>query len=462
MSAAGRPILTAAAMRAAEQRLFDAGVSVDALMTRAGRAAANIAWDRFGPLTTLVVCGPGNNGGDGYVAAARLRARGVAVRVCASAAPASDAARAARAAWGAAVEPLSGAAPAALFVDALFGTGLSRPLDEMLASPMRALAAAAHARVAVDLPSGVATDDGAVLTALTAAHLTIALGQLKRAHRLMPAMALCGEVVVAEIGVAAASEVREIARPALRGPGFESDKYRRGKVTVVAGAMPGASLLAALAAQRAGAGYVELLGAGGDAPPHALVRRAWDDDALDDPRIGAIVIGPGLGLGDMGWARLQTVLATDRPLVIDADALNLLARHGLDRLRGRAATTVLTPHPGEFARLCPDAGGSALAKARVGARATGAVLLLKGAATVVAHPDGRAAINPPAPAWLASAGTGDVLSGILGTMLAHGLEPFVAAQAAAWLHAEAARRAGPLLIADDLIPALRDAVAGCL
>ncbi len=468
----GRPILTAAETRAAEEAVFARGGSVGALMTRAGRAAADIAWDRFGPLDTLVMCGPGNNGGDGYVIATRLRERGVAVRVCASGDPRGDAAGAARAAWGDAVAPLAAAAPAAMTIDALFGTGLSRGLDDAVAAPARRLADAARARVAVDLPSGLATDDGTVLSAPPAADLTVSLGMLKRAHRLMPAMALCGAVVVADIGLSADAAVREIARPRLVGPGFESDKYRRGKVTVLAGAMPGAALLSALAAQRAGAGYVELLGAEGNAPPHALVRRAWDDAALDDRRIGALVVGPGLGPSDRAWQRLSRALATDHPLVIDADALTLLARHGLGPLRGRRAATVLTPHMGEYARLFPDACGTALDKALAGAAATGAILLLKGAATIVAHPDGRAAIDPPAPAWLASAGTGDVLSGILGTMLAqsgpaqNGLaesgDPFVAAQAAVWLHAEAARAAGPLLIADDLVAALRGVAAACL
>lgn len=455
-------ILTAAETRAAEQALFDRGVAVGELMARAGRAVADAAFARCGPLPALVACGPGNNGGDGYVVAARLRERGVAVRVCATGAPRGEAALAARAAWGGAVEPLAEAAPAPLFVDALFGTGLSRALDPAVAAPLRRLAEAARVRVAVDLPSGVATDDGAVLGDPPAADLTVALGALKRAHRLMPAMALCGEVVVADIGLAADSRVTGIVRPRVPGPGFESDKYRRGKVVVMAGAMPGATLLSALAAQRAGAGYVELLGAAGDAPPHALVRRAWDDAALADPRISAIVVGPGLGQDDEAWRRLRLALATDRPLVIDADALNLLARHGADAVRGRAAPTVLTPHRGEFARLFPDAAGSSLDEARAGAAALDAVLLLKGAATVVAHPDGRAAINPPAPAWLASAGTGDVLSGLLGTLLAQERDPFAAAQAAAWLHADAARRAGPLLIADDLVAHLREAVAACL
>jgi len=458
-----RPILTAAETRAAEEAVFARGVPVFALMTKAGRAAADIAWDRFGPRETLVLCGPGNNGGDGYVIAARLRERGVRVRVAASSDPTTDAARQARQAWGGPVEALSESQPAPLAIDALFGTGLSRPLKAEVAGPAARLLAAATYRLAVDLPSGVTTDDGKVLTELPAAHCTIALGALKRAHRLMPAAERCGAMIVADIGLGdLPCEVIEIGRPAIAAPGFEANKYTRGKVLVVAGAMPGATMLSSLAAQRAGAGYVELLGAGGEGVPHALVRRTWDDGALADKRIGAIVIGPGLGMDDESRRRLDRAIGTDRPVVLDADALTLLAKHGFDRLTDRKAPTVLTPHGGEYARLFPDAEGTALDKAIAGARATGAILLLKGACTVVAHPDGRAAIGAPAPAWLASAGTGDVLAGILGTMLAQMGDSFEAAQAAVWLHTEAARRAGPALIADDLIERLPGAIAACL
>jgi len=456
----GRPILTAAETRAAEAAIFATGVSVFDLMQRAGRAAADIAWDRFGPLDTLVLCGPGNNGGDGYVIAQRLADRGVRVRVAASGEPKTDAAREARTAWSGPVDTLADATPAPLLVDALFGTGLSRPLDAAIADPARRLMMAARHRVAVDLPSGLATDDGAVLTELPVADLTVALGALKRTHRLMPGVARCGAVMVADIGFGdVAGEVTEIGRPSIPGPGFEANKYTRGKVLVVAGAMPGATMLSALSAQRVGAGYVELLGTDGGGAPHSLVRRAWDDGALGDTRIGAIVIGPGLGTDDESYRRLTLALATGTPLVIDADAVSLLARRGPKRIDGPA---VFTPHGGEFVRLFGEIAGSALDQAREGARRSGAVVLLKGACTVVAHPDGRAAIDPPAPAWLASAGTGDVLSGVLGTMLAQLGDPFEAAQAAVWLHAEAARRAGPVLIADDLVTHLGGAVADCL
>lgn len=246
-----------------------------------------------------------------------------------------------------------------------------------------------------------------------------------------------------------------IVSPRLSPPGPDDHKYTRGKVVVIGGAMPGAAMLAALAAQRAGAGYVELLGDYPDASPHALVRRAYDRDALTDPRIGAVVVGPGLGRDDTARARLADAIGCGRALVLDADALTLLD------LTDVPPTAVLTPHRGEFATLFGAVNGDDVSGVRSAAERAGAVVMLKRAESLAAHPDGRVAIAPPASHWLASAGTGDVLAGIVGAMLARGLEPFAAAQAALWLHGDAARRAGPGLIADDLLPALRDAAVAC-
>lgn len=244
-----------------------------------------------------------------------------------------------------------------------------------------------------------------------------------------------------------------IDRPALKAPDADSNKYNRGKVAVVAGAMPGAALLAACAAQRSGAGYVELLGASDAGAPYALVRRPWSAQDLADPRIGAVVVGPGLGHDGLGRERLEAALACDHPLILDADAL----QPGLD-VAGRAA--ILTPHAGEYARLLGDLDLAAAAKQ------IGAVILLKGSRTRIAAPDGRIAIADPASPWLASAGTGDVLAGILATMVAqralHGFDLFTAAQAAVWLHGEAARLAGSALIADDLLDHLPTALKACL
>jgi hydroxyethylthiazole kinase-like uncharacterized protein yjeF len=222
--------------------------------------------------------------------------------------------------------------------------------------------------------------------------------------------------------------------------------------------MPGASLLAALAGQRSGAGYVELLGTEGDAPPHALVRRPWSARAIEDGRIAAIVAGPGLGRNRQARERLEAALSAGKPLLLDADALTLIGKTRHDRLAGH----IVTPHWGEFVRLFGDDGRDRLTQARAAAGKSGAIVLLKGADSIVAHPDGRAAIAPLAPSWLASAGTGDVLAGIIGGLLATGMEPFAAAQAGIWLHSEAARLAGPMLIADDLLSRLPAAMAACL
>ena len=461
---AGRPILTAGETRAAEQALFDGGMSVEALMARAGAAVAALVWRHAGPVDALIVCGPGNNGGDGYVAAAVLRRLGMTVRVAALAEPRTPAARHARDGWGGPVEAFADAAPAFLLVDALFGTGLSRGLDDAVAAKLAALAGAASVTIAVDLPSGVATDDGAVLTeGLPRFGLTLALGALKPAHRLRPAADHAGRVIVGEIGIPAdAARLRELARPKLVPPGAGDHKYSRGMVAVAGGAMPGAALLAATAAQRAGAGYVVLAnGGGGGGGPMALVHRPLDA-VIGDARTGTLVVGPGLGRDAAARETLAAALDCGHPLVIDADALVLLGHPGLKRLAARDGLAILTPHEGEFARLFPHIAGDRLARARAGAARAGAVLLLKGSDSIVAHPDGRAAIAPAASPWLASAGTGDVLAGTIAAMRARGLDPFDAACAGLWLHAEAARIAGPAMIADDLAAALPRALEQCL
>jgi hydroxyethylthiazole kinase-like uncharacterized protein yjeF len=449
-----RPILTAAEMRAAEEDTIAAGTSVEILMERAGEAVAEAAWRYAATPPTLIVCGPGNNGGDGYVAARFLQERGVPVRVAATCEPRTYAARAARAAWTGPVEDFAAARPAPMLIDALFGTGLVRPLDEAMSAKLLDLAAAARLRIAVDLPSGISTDDGALLSPVPDYNLTVALGALKPAHRLQPSASRCGLVAIADIGLGSVdAPTVEIARPSLASPRPDDHKYSRGMVAVVAGPMAGAALLAATAAQRV-AGYVLIAGEmrGG---PAALVRRPAPDAAalanlLDDPRIGAVVIGPGLGRDREARKRLDAALSSGRPLVLDADALVLLGDGGLGRVRRLDQPAILTPHEGEFAKLFGDLPGSKLDRARAAAAKANAIVLLKGADSVVAHPDGRAAIAPPASSWLATAGTGDVLAGLIAALHARGLDPFEAAQAALWLHGEAARLAGPGLIADDL------------
>jgi len=453
------PIVTAAEMRAAEQKAIDGGVSVDTLMERAGAAIAEAVWRIAGASEILVLCGPGNNGGDGYVAARLLKERGAHVRLAASSPAKAEAARRAAALWVGPVETLVTAKKAATLVDALFGTGLTRPLDPETADALMRLCKGAHRRIAVDLPSGVATDDGKMLGAVPRFDLTVTLGALKPSHLLLPAAEHCGQVTVADVGLGdVEAAVHRIVRPRFAAPGFDANKYSRGKLLVLAGEMPGASLLAALAGQRVGAGYVELLGSESDAPPHALVRRGWSTKAIEDERIAAIVAGPGLGRSRQARERLDAVLAAGKPLLLDADALTLIGKARHSRLAGH----IVTPHWGEFVRMFGDSGEDRLTQASAAARKSGAIVLLKGADSIVAHPDGRAGIASLAPSWLASAGTGDVLAGIIGGLLASGLAPFDAAQAGVWLHAQAARLAGPMLIADDLVSRLPTAIAACL
>lgn len=447
-------------MRAAEDAVIVGGTNVDMLMDRAGRGIAKGALRFAGGMPALILCGPGNNGGDGFVAARYLRAMGSTVRVAGLGQPRSSAASAAADAWGGPVEPLDQATPAPLLIDCLFGTGLARPLHVAVSDALLRLAAAARLRIAVDLPSGVATDDGRLLSPVPRFDLTLAPGALKPAHLLQPAAGHCGRVAVIDIGLGStASRLVEVARPVLAPPTAQDHKYSRGMVAVVGGAMAGAALLAASAAQRAGAGYVLLAGGPGGGGPLALVHRPGTD-AIRDERIGALVIGPGLGRDGAARGSLAAALDAGRPLVIDADALVLL-EGAPERLASLPHRPILTPHEGEFAKLFGALPGSKVDRARAAAVRSGAVVVLKGADSVVADPAGRAAIAPPAPAWLASAGTGDVLAGIVGAMRARGLDPFDAACAALWLHAAAARGAGPGLIADDLIGHLPAALGAC-
>ncbi|MEQ1725696.1 MAG: NAD(P)H-hydrate dehydratase [Sphingopyxis sp.] len=446
---AGTPILTAAEMRAAEMATCVDGVTLAELMQRAGAALADLAWRIAAGRPIHILCGPGNNGGDGAVAARMLAKRGGDVRVSALSEPKTELARAARRAWGGPVGGLAeDAMPGAILVDCLFGTGLVRAIAPDVASALARHAAAAHRTLAADLPSGMNSDDGALLGCPYLADVTLAFGALKPAHLLFPAAAQCGEVRLARIGMEATSQVRVAAMPELAKPDHASHKYTRGLVAVVAGAMSGAAELAARAALRSGAGTVHIHG--GRLPasaPFAVVRRPWrDGEALCDPRINAIVIGPGLGQGEAAVVRFAAALASAKPLVIDADALALLPPHPLK------VPTILTPHAGEFARLCNHSGDK-LAATRALAERTQAVVIHKGADTVIAAPDGRVAVHSPGSPWLSCAGTGDVLAGICGAMLARGLDAFDAAQAAILLHSRAAKRAGPGLIADDLVAA---------
>lgn len=449
----GRPILTAKAVRAAEQAAIGAGTKVETLMERAGEALAEAVWQYAGNRPVLVICGPGNNGGDGYVAARHLRKRGVPVRVAAPAEPATDAAQWARKGWGGWVDGWTEAEPSAVLVDCLFGTGLSRPLADEVSARLAHLAAQARITVACDLPSGVETDSGALLSAVPDCDLTVTFGALKPAHRLMPAMQRMGRVVLADIGIAPATRWHEIGPPPLPALPADAHKYSRGLVHALSGKMPGAIALAAKAAARTGAGYVRVSTSRSiDNLPSSVVQT--DTATLEDPRIGAVLVGPGMG--DIPQL-LTLALTAKAPVVIDADAIGEVGEP--DRLKGQDA--VITPHEGEFVRLFGELEGSKAERALAAAKQSGAVVVYKGADTLVAAPDGRLGFAPPAPAWLASAGTGDVLAGMIAALRARGMDGFEAASAAIWLHGRAAEIAGPGMIADDLVEAVPQALAFC-
>ena len=469
-------LLSVAEMYLADAAAAAAGIDTMSLMENAGGAVADAILERWSPRRTVVLCGPGNNGGDGFVAARRLAAAGwpVIVALLGQVESLSGDAAAQAAFWADA----TGAAPVALspdildgaelVVDALFGAGLGRPLDGAALATVAAIGAAPC--VAIDMPSGVHGDSGAVLGGAAPAALSVTFCRRKPGHSLLPGRILCGEVVVADIGIPD-SVVAEIAPqtwengPALWDDSYpwprpEDHKYSRGHALIAGGGeMTGAARLAARAALRVGAGMVTVASPAEAVAIYAaslasLLVRPVSDAAefaalLDDRRKNAVLVGPGGGIHERTRGQVLAALGTGIACVLDADAISVFAESADELFEAIRGPCLLTPHDGEFARLFA-AGGSKLDRARAAARESGAVVLIKGADTVIAAPDGRAAINANAPADLATAGAGDVLAGLAVGLLAQGMPPFAAACAAAWLHGEAAAQFGPGLIADDL------------
>ena len=433
------------------------------LMENAGRAVAREAARSFGAGRTLVLCGPGNNGGDGYVVARLLAARGWPVTVAQwkQVRAGTDAAFAATR-WRGRVLPIEEgsevaalAARADLVVDALFGAGLHRPLEDALS----AILASAKAVLAVDLPSGLDGATGVPRGRVRTADATVTFFRPKPGHLLEPGRSICGRLLVADIGLPLDVLETIESRTWHNGPGVfrlrtataSDHKYERGVVSICGGAaMGGAARLAAEAARRAGAGLVRIAALGGlDAyrcvEPGLIVDDAPLDDMLGDTRRIVWVCGPGL-TPDEAARCLAQLLRPPFKVVADGGALTVRAGRP-EALRGAA---LLTPHDGEFGKLFGCPGEDRLAAARAAAGLTGAGVVLKGATTVIASPDGRAAINTHASNALATAGSGDTLAGVIGAMLANGLEAFEAAAAGVWLHGDAGRRAGTGLIAEDL------------
>ncbi|WP_066806580.1 NAD(P)H-hydrate dehydratase [Sphingomonas asaccharolytica] len=458
----GLPIVTAATMRAAEEAVFAGGVPQSELMECAGAAVAREAARFAMGRPALVLAGPGNNGGDAWVAARLLRDGGHDVMVAALGEAKEGAAATMRAKWAGKVVDLADAPARPIVVDGLFGTGLTRPLAPDVVGQLQRLVAAAQFTLAIDLPSGMDTDHGRDLGA-AGATVTLALGALKPSHLLGEGLGRCGHLLLADIGIPTATHWRTVAMPRLSEPGPRSHKYTRGLVVILEGHMPGAARLASNAALHGGAGYVVRVGEDDGQGPNAVVHRPITefDKLLDDDRAGAVVIGPGLGHEEDMRGKLDAAIASARPLVLDGDALSLIGRD-VGRLSGRAAPTCLTPHSGEFDRMFGEGRGSKIDRTLAAAAEAGAVIVHKGADTVIATPQGDIRVYAGGSPWLSTAGTGDVLAGLLGARLAGGVAPLAAAEAAVWLHGRAGQLAGPAFAADDLIPCLPRAIAECL
>ncbi len=477
-------VLTIEQMSAVDAAAIAAGIPGAELMENAGAAVAAAIMTRFAPVPTIVLCGPGNNGGDGFVAARRLARAGWRVRVGLLGQRErlrGDAAVAA-AAWPGETAALAPALleGAGLVVDALFGAGLARPIEGVAREVIEAVKELRLPVVAVDVPSGVDGDTGAILGTAAPARLTVTFHRPKAGHLLLPGRDCAGELIVADIGIP--EEVTQalgvhlwanqpaLWRSLMPQRSSTSHKYSHGHALVLGGGMAssGAARMAARAALRAGAGLVTVLcpeAALGvyAAQLTAVMIAPFADDAgfdrqLEDPRRNAILLGPGAGVGDALRGRVLTALASGKACVLDADALTSFADEPRRLFEAITGSCLLTPHEGEFGRLF-DLEGDKLTRARAGAAESGAVVLLKGSDTVIAAPDGRAIIQPHAPAILATAGSGDVLAGIALGLLAQGMAAFEAAAAAVWLHASAAQQLGAGMIAEDLIEALPAAFA---
>ena len=481
----GMEVLTTAEMERADRLTIAAGTPGFALMLSAGQAVAEAAMQLVEEGAILVVAGPGNNGGDGFVVAAELAARGREVSVmllCDRDSLQGDAASAAKG-WKHPVLPFNPQAigKPALIIDALFGAGLNRPVTGEPHDVIEAINANGAPVLAVDLPSGINGTSGAVMGVAVRATDTVTFFRRKPAHLLLPGRIHCGRVQVADIGIDphVLEEIRpqtfenipQTWREAFPVPRIDGHKYARGHAIVVSGdiAATGAARMSARGSLRAGAGLVTLASprdalAVNAAALTAVMVRPIDTvvefaELLADRRFNACVIGPGAGLGERTRNFVLTALSAKRGLVLDADALTSFAE-APDRLfeaikASHDPQVVLTPHEGEFPRLFSDISNkhplrSKLERVRAAAERSGAVVLLKGPDTVVASPDGRATIAANAPPWLATAGAGDVLSGIIAGLLAQGGAAFEAASIGVWMHGEAAREAGPGLIAEDL------------
>jgi len=479
-------LLTCAQMGAADAAAMAAGTPGTVLMEAAGKAVARAVAESYAKQPVLVLCGPGNNGGDGFVAARHLADMGwpVTLTLVGGAGVLRGDAAWAASLWKREVAPSTPALLEGrpLVIDALFGAGLARRIEGVAAELIGRVNRDRLSVVAVDVPSGLHGDTGAVMGVAPFAEITVTFFRAKPGHYSLEGLRRCGALRIVDIGIPAAV-LDEIAprlwrnAPALWAHALRRDdradnKYSRGHLTILGGeSATGAARLAALAARRAGAGLVTIATPEAaasiyrTAEPGNLVNA--DDVArlIEDPRRNAFLIGPGSGVNDRTREAVLAALAARRAVVLDADAVTVFAQDPASLFAAIAGPALLTPHEGEFKRLFPDLDAAAgkVERVRAAARRSGATILLKGADTVVAAPDGRAVINVHAPPSLATAGSGDVLAGIAAGLMAQGLGALTAGAAAAWIHGECAYRFGrPGLIAEDLIGHLPEGLAAAM
>jgi ADP-dependent NAD(P)H-hydrate dehydratase / NAD(P)H-hydrate epimerase len=484
-----RALLTPQQMAECDRLTITGGIPGIELMEQAGGAVADAVSRRFPPRPVAVLCGPGNNGGDGFVAARILAERGWTVHLAllGDRAKLHGDAAAAAGRWTGPVEKLSPAAldGAGLAIDAIFGAGLTRPVDGVAREVVEALGQRRLPVVAVDVPSGLDGVSGEVRGAAPRAAVTVTFFRKKPGHLLLPGRLYCGETVLAQIGIPdrvldrvtpdTAENDPSWWRALLPQPRLNANKYTRGYALVAGGAvMTGAARLGARAAARLGAGLVTVAAPAAVFPVYAAALTGVIVDPvanidefrtlLDDKRRNAALIGPGAGVGRDTRDKTLAILAAGKSAVLDADALTSFAEDPPRLFGAIRSPVVMTPHDGEFARIFNPAG-SKLDRARRAARMSGAIIVLKGADTVVAAPDGRVAVNADAPPDLATAGSGDVLSGMVLGLLAQQVDPFVAAAIAVWLHGAAGARIGRGLVAEDLVDTLpgilRDFASEC-
>jgi NAD(P)H-hydrate epimerase len=480
-------VLSTAQAYRADSLAEAAGTDIYALMENAGKGIAEAIVEEIDPCRVAILAGPGNNGGDGFVAAHHLKAAGFKVDIflLGRLAGLNGGAKKAAAAWNGAINELT-VGDFELYgciIDALFGAGLSRPLEGSAAVAVQAANRSTALRVAVDVPSGVTGDDGSELGEAFNADISVTFFRKKPGHLLMPGLERCGVVKLVDIGIP--DRVLDEIGPTI----FENHadhwgalmprlargthKHQRGHLGVIGGDAPlsGAARLAARAGLRAGAGLVTTI-----VPAEALAIYAAHQTAvmsrafvsgedfaatIEAGKFSSFLVGPGNGVGEETARRCLNLLASGNPMVIDADALTAFENERETLFKKLHENVVLTPHNGEFQRLWPslDPNKNRLEAAQLAAREAGAVLLLKGPDTIIAAPDGRAVISSLGPPSLATAGSGDVLAGLIGGLMAAGMDPLAAAAAGAWIHSEAANFLGPGLISEDLIEVIPTVLA---